>query len=301
MTGENGTIVLQAMVDDTEQSAVRRAAEQLEGSLTTAAERPIAVRCVFSSSGDALDEMAENPIIIASLLPEVSRYNEPWPDVDRRLRARSEALSKKDGAVIFLCTVLRHVAHCENTDETRLKLIRIRRLNLLAAELSRQFGAHVIDIDRNLADIGARALETDYRLKGPYASGVAARGIALAIVSTGLDSYVSFEVQDTAKLLVAELDLALPVPLTATPDIVRPNVLSLGAGRRKQVVATVVDTDNENHATWLVKLILTRQFGVRDAFAKLRGSIARRGLRASAAMVLAAVRQALVSRTGMGG
>jgi hypothetical protein len=299
MTGDV-TIILQAIVDDNEQPAIRQAAEQLQSSLTAAAGRPVAVRCIFAGHPDALDDTVENPIIIASLLPEVVHYKETWPDVERRLRATYEVLSKKNGATLFLCSVLRHVAPCGGDDETELKLIRIRRLNLLVAELSRQFGAYVIDIDRNLADLGARALETDYRLKGPYASGAAAKCIALAIISAGLDSCVAFEVQDAAKLIVAGSELALAVPLVVTPDIIPTNILSLGAGRRKQVVATVVDTDNENHATWLVRLILTRQFGMRDAFAKLRHSVARRGMRSSATMLLAALRQALVSRTGVG-
>jgi hypothetical protein len=69
--------------------------------------------------------------------------------------------------------------------------------------------------------------------------------------------------------------------------------LTLGAGRRRQVVATVVDTDEGNHAGWLFHLLLTRQFGIRDAFEKLRQSVAQRGFLASAAMVAAALRQAL--------
>ena len=83
-------------------------------------------------------------------------------------------------------------------------------------------------------------------------------------------------------------------------DIVLPNLLKLGPGRRKQVVATVVDTDQHDHAGWLIHLLMTRQFGVREASAKLRRSIARRGLLASAGLVFAAARQAVRSRTNIG-
>jgi hypothetical protein len=195
--------------------------------------------------------------------------------------------------VIFLCTVLRHVARSEGASQVECKLIRIRRLNLLAAEISRETGACVIDLDRSLADIGARKLHTDYRLNGQYAGEAAAKFIALAVLSAGLDAHVSFEIQDAAKAIVAGLQLNLGVPALAAADIVPSNVLTLGAGRRRQVVATVVDTDEGNHAGWLFHLLLTRQFGIRDAWEKLRQSVAQRGFLASAAMVAAALRQAL--------
>jgi hypothetical protein len=46
-------------------------------------------------------------------------------------------------------------------------LERIRRLNLMAAELSQATGANVIDIDGVLAFIGALPLGTDYLLASP--------------------------------------------------------------------------------------------------------------------------------------
>jgi hypothetical protein len=203
-----------------------------------------------------------------------------------------------DGAVVFLCTIFRHVASGDSVEQSRL--IRVRRLNLLAAELSRETGLFIIDIDRSLADIGAKKLHTDYRLNGQYASEAAAKFIALAVLSAGLDNYVSFEIQDAANAIVAETQLNLIVPAIAKRDMVLPNLLKLGQGRRKQVVATVVDTDKDSHAGWLIHLLMTRQFGIRDAFTKLKQSVARRGLRSSLAMVLAAARQALRSRTSIG-
>jgi hypothetical protein len=297
MTGPK--IILQAVVNDSEQPAVRLAAERLASSLTTAAGHPVIVRCTFVASHDALNRSVGDPLVITSLLPEVANYEEPWPEVERRLRATYQALSG-DSAVIFVCTVLRHVARSENADQAKLKLIRIRRLNLLAAELSRETGAYVIDLDRSLADIGASKIQTDYRLNGQYAAEAAAKFIALAVLSAGLDAHISFEIQDAAKSIVAASQLNLIVPAFATPDIIPSNVLKLGAGRRKQVVATVVDTDKDNHAGWLIHLLVTRQFGIGDALTKLKQSVARRGLRASAAMVVAAIGQALRNRSRVG-
>ena len=297
MTGPE--IILQAVVDDCEQSAVRLAAERLANSLTTAAGHSVTVRCTFVASHDELNRSVGDPLVITSLLSEVANYEEPWPQVERRLRATYKGLSG-ESAVIFVCTVLRHVARSENADQVKLKRIWIRRLNLLAAELSRETGAYVIDLDRSLADIRASKLQTDYRLNGQYAAEAAAKFIALAVLSAGLDAHISFEIQDAARAIVAGSQLDLIVPAVATVDIVPSNVLKLGAGRRKQVVATVVDTDKDHHAGWLIYLLVTRQFGIGDALTKLKQSVARRGLRASAAMVVAAVGQALRSRSRVG-
>jgi hypothetical protein len=292
------TITIKAVVDSNEQAAVSLAASLLEKSLSAAAGDPVAVRCQFEPSLATLKASDESGIIIASLLPEVANYEESWTTVESRLRESYRKLAGTDGAAVFLCTIFRHVPSGSSADHSRL--VRVRRLNLLAAEISRETGACVIDIDRSLADIGASQLNTDYRLGGQYASEAAAKFIALAVLSAGLDNYVSFEIQDAARANVAGSKLNLSAPVIATQDIVLPNLLKLGPGRRKQVVATVVDTDQDDHAGWLIHLLMTRQFGVRDAIAKLRGSIARRGLRSSAAMILAAARQALRGRTSIG-
>ena len=200
---------------------------------------------------------------------------------------------------MFVSTVFRHVPDDDSADQSRL--VRVRRLNLLAAELSRETGLFVIDIDRTLAAIGARKLQTDYRLKGDYAADAAAKVMALAIVSAGLDGYVSFDAQDAAKLAISQDQLSLAVPGATVLDVRPSNVLALGSGRRKQVVATVVDTNTESHASWLVRLLFTGQLSFKDAAAKLSRSIAQRGVRASSVMLIGAFRQAMRGRPRMGG
>lgn len=291
-------IFIRAVVDDNERPAVVQAATLLESTLGAAAAKAVTVHCQFEASLDALPRTEGPYITIVSLLPEVANYAEPWADVEKRLRNRCQALTSDDGAVVFLCTVLRHVATGDGTDQDRL--VRIRRLNLLAAELSRVYGLFIIDLDRSLADIGASKLHTDYRLDGQYASEAAGKFIALAVLSAGLDAYVPFEVQDAARASVSDVQLNLMGAVIAKRDMVLPSILKLGQGRRKQVVATVVDMDKDSHAGWLIHLLMTGQFGIGDAVAKMRQSIARRGFRSSMAMVLAAVRQAVGSRTSVG-
>lgn len=293
------TIPIKAVVYGHEQAAVRLACARLESSLSAASGTPVVVPCTFEPTLDSLDA-DQACVVIASPLAEVANYEEPWPSVERRLRQSCQRLAAKDDVVVFICTVLRHVSAEEGAAQAESKRVRIRRLNLLAAEISRETGIYVIDLDRSLADIGARALQTDYRLNGSYAAEVAAKFMALAVISAGLDGFVSFEVQDQAKTMVAESELDLASRQVAAPDIKPSNVLALGTGRRKQVVQTVVDTNTESHTSWLLQLMFSRQFGISDAVTKLKESIARRGWRASLVMILAAMQQLWRSRARMG-
>jgi hypothetical protein len=215
------------------------------------------------------------------------------------LRETYQNLTAVDGIVLFLCTVFRFVPLGDSADHSRL--VRVRRLNLLAAELSRETGLLVIDFDRIFTDIGAVKLQTDYRLDGKYAAEAAAKAIAFAVVSGGLDAFVSFDIQDAAKQIISDSQLTFAVPGATSLEVKPSNVLSLGAGRRKQVVSTVVDIDSANHASWLIHLVLTGRFGFKDAVTKARGSIARRGLRSSLAMVFAAILHTVRGRSRMGG
>jgi protein-tyrosine-phosphatase len=293
------TIPVKAVVDGHEQAAVRLACARLESSLSAASGALVVVPCTFEPTLDAL-ETTQACVVIASLLAEVANHGEPWPAVERRLRQAYQRLAAREDVVIFICTVLRHVSASEQAAQGESKRVRIRRLNLLAAEISRETGIYVIDLDRNLADMGAGPLQTDYRLSGGHACQAAAKFIALAVISAGLDAFVPFEVQDRAKATVSELQIDLPSRQVAAPDIKPSNVLALGTGRRKQVVQTVVDTNTESHTGWLLQLMLSRQFGIADAVTKLKDSIARRGWRASLVMILAALQQLWRGRARMG-
>ena len=292
------TIPIRAVVDGHEEAAVRLASARLESSLSAASGAPVVVSCTFEPALDSLDA-DQACVVITSPLAEVANHQEPWPSVERRLRQSYQRLAGRDDVVVFICTVLRHVSADEGAEQTESKRVRIRRLNLLAAEISRETGIYVIDLDRSLADIGALALQTDYRLNGSYASEVAAKFMALAVISAGLDAFVSFEVQDQAKTMVAQSQLDLASRQVAVPDIKPSNVLALGTGRRKQVVQTVVDTNTESHTGWLIRLMLSRQFGISDAVTKLKELIARRGWRASIVMLLAAMQQLWRGRARM--
>ena len=82
------------------------------------------------------------------------------------------------------------------------KLERIRRLNLLAVELSHDLDAGVIDFDRQFADIGAQVLETSYRLEGAAAREIAAYVIVKTLLAAGaFDDHVPPETIEQARVM----------------------------------------------------------------------------------------------------
>jgi hypothetical protein len=99
---------------------------------------------------------------------------------------------------VFICTIFRHVPPAIDRAWT---IERIRRLNLLALQLSQGTGAGIIDIDRTLADLGARSLQTDYLLTGPLGPYVAGDVVAMALLTAGLDDV--FDVALLEKALAA--------------------------------------------------------------------------------------------------
>ena len=101
---------------------------------------------------------------------------------------------------MLLCTVFRHVAPPigDAGDALPAKRERIRRLNLMAIDLSHDTGAGVVDVDRAFSHVGARSLATDHRLTGRAAAEVAAHTIVAGILAAGLDDVVPPDVQERA-------------------------------------------------------------------------------------------------------
>lgn len=139
-------------------------------------------------------------IILSSLLSEaVGDDQTTWNETEARIRQRYQPVSKT-GPRQYLCTVFRHVP----PDAPPSLRLRIRKLNLLAAELSRATGIFVVDVDRSLADVGARAYATDFRLGGLYATEAVAREIAATLLGTGFDAALPREARDKLKAMMAD-------------------------------------------------------------------------------------------------
>lgn len=275
------SISLAAFVAPSEHMAVEAAREHLARALSSTGS-DWAVACDYV---DAIGDLTAEPagtILLTSLLPEADR-DEAWAETETRLREVYADLSER-GDPLFICTVLRH-AGGGNREAALKRRVRIRRLNTLAAELSREFGAFVVDIDRVLADVGAGRLGTDYRLNGAAAADLAGKAMATDIVVNGLDAFAGFEVQDAAKANLAAYQTIVALPTEIKPQ----NLMALGQGRRKQVAATITNNDQQSHVGWLVQQALKGKIGPAEAFGKLAQAVRRRGARESFAMLAKAV------------
>jgi hypothetical protein len=187
---------IEAVVDDAERPALVATSEQLTECLLAASGSRPEIRLEFANSLDH-DRRASTGNHHRRIAAAGRYRDEPIPSVEARWRRQLGTLTTLP---VFLCTVFRHVPrHGVDRPENRPAIIeRIRRLNLLAVELSHDSGAAVIDIDRAFAHLGARVLAADYRLRGVVAAEVAAHTIAGSLLAVGLDDIVAAEVLERA-------------------------------------------------------------------------------------------------------
>jgi hypothetical protein len=192
-TDEPASLLVRAVVAATERAAVVAGLQQL-GESTRAAGFDLRIGLNFLPSFVGLDVPAPRSIVIASLLPDLFG-EEAWPQTQGRWRAQVAPIAADEAPPIFLCNVFRYVAG----NPRHPSVERIRRLNLLAIELSHDFGLNIVDIDRVFAHLGAQELRTDCRLTGPIAAEVAGYVIVDAILATMPDHLIPPEVQDVAR------------------------------------------------------------------------------------------------------
>ena len=196
---------IEALVDAAERPAVIVAAQLLsEGLGAAAGAGPWPVQLNFRPADGApvLDPLPT--AIITSLLPEAATADEPLAGREARWNAWLTRL-QATGAPVFLCLVFRQVADRPRDGGPSPVLERIRRLNRMALDLSHRTGATVIDIDRALAHVGARALASDYRLGSESAAEVAGHTIAWSLLSDGLDTVAPPEIQERARGFLGDL------------------------------------------------------------------------------------------------
>jgi hypothetical protein len=193
-------ISIAATATDVENAALRLVLDRFSGCLAELGPKVPEFRVLEHGAVDADAPAEPTNIILSSLLSEALADDQTaWDETEIRIRQRYQATSKT-GPRHYVCTVFRHVP----PDAAPDLRTRIRKLNLLAAELSRATGLFVIDLDRSLADVGARAYATDFRLTGPYATEAVAREIAATFLGTGFDAALPREARDRLKAMVAE-------------------------------------------------------------------------------------------------
>lgn len=197
MSGQVITIATTAT--DAESAALRLVLDRFSGCLSELGSNAPEFRVLGRADDDGDAPVEPARIVVSSLLSDALADDlTPWDDLEIRIKQRYRGVSKT-GPRHYLCTVFRHVPPGTSPD----LCARIRKLNLLAAELSRATGLFVIDLDRSLADVGARAYATDFRLTGPYATEAVAREIAATFLGTGFDAALPREARDLLKTMTA--------------------------------------------------------------------------------------------------
>ena len=197
----SGPTILIAVADlAVETAALRLALDRFSDCLADLGPKAPEFRLLDPVAGGEDAPLEQANIILSSLLSEAQIQDQaPWAETEARIRQRYLGIAKT-GPRHYLCTVFRHVP----PDALPSLRARIRKLNLLAAELSRETGIFIIDLDRSLADVGARAYATDFRLGGPYATEAVAREIAATFLGTGFDAALAREARDRLKAMMAD-------------------------------------------------------------------------------------------------
>ena len=195
-------IAIDAYVDPLERPAVISGAEQMIDALhdlLPEGAQPIQINFCAPGSDDSNPFLDVTPkIILMSLLAELEKPPENLLVSRKSWVIRLEKLQEQSEE-IFICNIFRHVDLGINRNANHLLRERIRRLNLLALELSQTHGVGVIDIDRAMAHSGGRMLASDYRLGSQAALDVAGHTIAWTLFNFGLDHYLEPIYQDKAK------------------------------------------------------------------------------------------------------
>lgn len=192
--------LIDAVVAATERPALAAVAAQLRECLHAASGEDWDVQVRFRASLSEISGDERPALVVASLLPELEGNSDAMPAIAARWHAQLAALPGDPSPPVLLCMLFRHVPEAaEDVPDPRPQLReRIRRLNLLAVDLSHDTGAGVVDLDRAFTHVGARALGTDYRLTGPRAAEVAAHTIVASLFHAGLDDIVPRDVQERA-------------------------------------------------------------------------------------------------------
>jgi len=225
---------IQAVVTAAERKAVRHATELLARSLSMASKTAWTLSFKFAETIAGLAPAPGPSIVITSLLHEAARTDEPWSACETRLRQMYAALCGDPARNVYICTALRYVD--PELPAHRDILVRIRRLNLLAMTLSNELGLLVADIDRDLAHVGARTLQTDYRLLGQYAAQFVGKSMAMTMLLAGLDDFAPFETQEAARHIVKSFKPPQPAAGRHRPDRIGSDGHRTDAGGRRQIV-----------------------------------------------------------------
>lgn len=189
---EKSPFIVVAMAAESDTPAIKAAAEQLSLCMSRAAGEAVPVKVQFVAR--------DNPTIPAgnvfvAMLTEDVLSGRPIDQVAHDWRARLERVRDGGPDRALLCTLFRRVSGEPRVENT---LERIRRLNKLVIDLSRELDSEVVDVDRFLALCGGRTIGADYRCSSQSAARLAAQAITAAILDGDLVCYLPPDTQQRA-------------------------------------------------------------------------------------------------------
>ncbi len=206
---------IEAVLSDGERRALLSASEELRHCFALGNDCVFPIEVHFHSALSAIKVDSGPALIVTSLLLELNEPEETLAAVEARLRAAFSALKRDGISAVFLCTIFRRIDPETNIDDpvaVGARIERIRRLNLLATELSHDLDINIIDFDRSFAHIGGRSLGTDFNLHGSTAVEVAKHLITSTFFAAGLDDFCSPELQEAAMAIYEQRRTGIVAP-----------------------------------------------------------------------------------------
>ena len=190
--------VIEARIDPRESDAMAFACRQLAECLTRASQPTRVYRIGLAVVPPKTD--ARSPVrpavVVLSMLAELENNN-PIDVLSAGWRASIAAL-QATGSTVCLMNIFRHAGPRSGDGIPTALHERIQRLNRLAVDLSHDTGVLVIDVDRVLSDVGARALACDHRLGSQEGNSLAAYAIVACLMSMGLDDAIDASLLERA-------------------------------------------------------------------------------------------------------
>lgn len=183
---------LLAVVSPGEQAVLRATAERLVACISAANGTTWPIRLRFLAPEDVAPSCMA---LVTSMVADVDRAD-PIDATATRWRQRVAHWQAAGVSRILMCTPFRHVADRADRPAT---IERIRRLVLLAIDLSRTTGIEIVDIDQLFTQHGARTLATDYRCTGEAAARLAGHAIAGALLDGDLTTAIDAGLQEKAR------------------------------------------------------------------------------------------------------
>jgi hypothetical protein len=186
------------------------------------------------SLDDCDTDLYQTSVVLIALMSEVLlNFDDPFSQIEAKFKEPLIQIEPEARSRIYFLTIFPHInehAKHQHPQLAQNMAKRIRRLNFMIFNLSRQLGVGVIDLDLMLSKLGANLIESDFQVNGRFAPAIAADMIASTVVQEALLEYDA-DVKSSQACKIATdpkfvLRRALSLLNTANPQQVRHHFLS---------------------------------------------------------------------------